>query len=410
VDNLTHALAGLLAAEAAVRLRGRRVGEPASSFRATAYVIGVVGNNLPDLDFLWAGVTERPLGYLLHHRGHSHTLVAALGWALILAAVVAAVARRKKGAASRADRGWLFGLCLLGPIFHMAMDYCNNYGVHPFWPFYDGWLYGDAVFIVEPFFWAVGVPPLLFAARSLVTRLVLGSLLVLGLSLAWTVDFVPWGMALSLTLVAIACAGAAFVTSSNGRALLGVGGWLLVVVVFAMASRAAASIARGDRLRAGETVHDVVVTPMPANPFCFDVLAVETRGGDYVARKATVAILPSIIASDGCPEPRDIPTAPLVRSQLASRPELKWREEFVAPIGELSALARDNCQVAAFLRFGRVPYWTHAEADHLVFGDLRYDRNPGLDFADMRVQVRPTSCPRAVPPWLPPRRDILGQF
>ena len=73
MDNLTHTLAGLLLAEAAVQARSRH-GEPSAPFRTAAYLSSAFVNNAPDLDFVYAGITERPFGYLLHHRGHSHTV------------------------------------------------------------------------------------------------------------------------------------------------------------------------------------------------------------------------------------------------------------------------------------------------------------------------------------------------
>ena len=43
--------------------------------RRLFYAAGIVAANLPDLDLFYTAVTPAPLGYLLHHRGHTHTLV-----------------------------------------------------------------------------------------------------------------------------------------------------------------------------------------------------------------------------------------------------------------------------------------------------------------------------------------------
>ena len=44
-------------------------------------------------------------------------------------------------------------------------------------------------------------------------------------------------------------------------------------------------------------------------------------------------------------------------------------------------------------------------AGHWLLGDLRYDREPGLAFAEVELpDGKP--CPRA-PPWIPPRADLL---
>jgi inner membrane protein len=406
MDNLTHVLAGMLAAEAAVQLRSDRQRAPAPSWRSTAYVASVAGNNLPDLDFLWSGVTARPFGYLLHHRGHSHTLPGAILAALLLMAAVIGFTRWRRTGFTRTDDCWTFGLCLLGPLAHIAMDSSNNYGTHPFWPVYRGWIYGDAVFIVEPLFWAAGIPPLIFAARSAITRFVLSALLLLGVALTFVVSFVPAPMAIAVVLVALAVTGVAWRAAPRIRAAVGVVPCFAVALCFFAASSAAAAAVR-DALHNDGAVLDVVVTSMPANPLCFTALTVE-RNGAYVARRATVATWPALYPAEKCPDTEEEPTALFAPSTASDTRHVRWRGEYVAPLAELIALHRDNCQAAALLRFFRVPYWTGGDGETLIVGDLRYDRSPGLDFSDVRIERSPSSCPSLVPSWTPPRRDLLG--
>jgi inner membrane protein len=83
-----------------------------------------------------------------------------------------------------------------------------------------------------------------------------------------------------------------------------------------------------------------------------------------------------------------------------------WRGELALPISELVQLAQTHCEFAAFLRYARVP-WSSREAGQLIVGDLRYDREPGLGFAELALDPVPASCPRFVPPWRPPRSDLL---
>ena len=47
-----------------------------------------------------------------------------------------------------------------GRELHLAMDFANNYGVHPFWPLSGRWFYGDTIFIIEPL-WLVLLIPVL---------------------------------------------------------------------------------------------------------------------------------------------------------------------------------------------------------------------------------------------------------
>ena len=47
------------------------------------------------------------------------------------------------------------------------------------------------------------------------------------------------------------------------------------------------------------------------------------------------------------------------------------------------------------------------EGDGLVIGDLRYDRENGLGFSEIEVDSDAEPCPTLVPPWVPPRADLL---
>src|SRR5258708_37303503 len=84
----------MLLAEVAVQMRSRRDPQPSASFRTGAYLASVFANNAPDLDFVYARITDPPLGYLLHHRAHSHTVPVGIAIGVLTVLVVAAAARR----------------------------------------------------------------------------------------------------------------------------------------------------------------------------------------------------------------------------------------------------------------------------------------------------------------------------
>jgi inner membrane protein len=44
----------------------------------------------------------------------------------------------------------LYGFALLGLLSHLLLDYTNNYGIRPFFPFNPRWYAGSFVFIVDP--------------------------------------------------------------------------------------------------------------------------------------------------------------------------------------------------------------------------------------------------------------------
>jgi inner membrane protein len=88
----------------------------------------------------------------------------------------------------------------------------------------------------------------------------------------------------------------------------------------------------------------------------------------------------------------------------ASSAALLWTGEFAAPRAALAALARDNCVIAAALRFVRVPAWTHPGGE-IELWDVRFGRG---GFALVVTPERPRTCPAHVPPWTPPRADVLA--
>jgi inner membrane protein len=413
VDNVTHSVAGLLIAEVAVQLRQARAGRaPSPGFRLAAAAAGVVGANLPDADLLYTSLAAGRFAYLLHHRGYTHTVPVALLGALLAWGAVLALWRGGRTAPPderRADRRWMLGLLVAALLSHLALDATNSYGVHPFWPVDNRWYYGDGVFIVEPWLWVAAVPALLLATARRATRAVLGLVLAIGLALAWTVDAVPWGAALALTIGAgLSFALAAGLRRPTARAAAAVAGWVVVTALFAAASgaarRAAAAAARPD----GSAPVDVVITPGAANPLCASAIVVDTGDGRYRVSTARVATVPRLLSSDRCPPAGA--SAPILRR--ATRPPtaaVRWDGEWDAPLAELVALARGNCEAAAMLRFVRVPVWAPAPDGAVDLADLRYAGRARAGFAEFRIARRPDRCPAEVPPWRFPREDLLGR-
>src|SRR5690242_935307 len=85
MDNITHSLAGLLAAESAVRLRAHATkAEPSPRYRTVAAISSLIAANLPDADLLYSGFGGSHLSYMLQHRGYTHTVLITI----VLAAVI----------------------------------------------------------------------------------------------------------------------------------------------------------------------------------------------------------------------------------------------------------------------------------------------------------------------------------
>ncbi|MET0795351.1 MAG: metal-dependent hydrolase [Polyangiaceae bacterium] len=413
MDNLTHSLVGLLCAEAVVRTRERRAKLEAWT-QAGVYTFAIIGNNLPDLDFTYSSISGKTFGYLLQHRGYTHTLPAVFGFALLMLGAFAWLARRRKKALPRADWWLLVGVALISPLLHIAMDFANNYGVHPFWPLYNGWFYGDSFFILEPSFWLVLIAPLSLSYRSLWLRS--GLWLVLGFALGalWYRPFVPLGHAIALSLLTAGLFAVARKASPGARCLIAAAGFALLGATFITGSRAAkATVSERARvLFPTARTLDVVVTPMPANPFCWSVLLVQADGAEYSVRLGRAATWPAWLSVSECLFDRDAtPTAPLRSLPDLADSRLSLSNEYRVPLLDLKAVLAARCEAQAFLRFARVPYLTAVErGGSRVLGDLRYDRKRGLDFSDVRLTKDQASCPPYVPAWRPPRADVLSGY
>jgi len=404
MDNATHCLAAVLVAEAVSEVRGDR--PDAARFRTSALWVSLLANNLPDLDFLCRKLTPGKLGYLLHHRGYSHTIVVAIALGLVAFALVVGPERPSRVRFEARARRMRLGLALFGSLLHIAMDFQNNYGVHPFWPFDDRWYYGDFLYIVEPLVWAFAVPVIALLARTRIARssLAVGftGILVYGL----VARHVAVSQGLGLLFVAACVTLVARTLSRRGRIVLAVGGWIAVTMVFVVASGAVRGMVTASAERSFPEMRfvDVIRTPALANPLCWSVITIGVERDDYVARRSIVSLAPFVVSPRRCGagDPR-VTTAPLAAVESSDGLVL-WRSEFRAPLADLRALSKTHCDAAAFLRYARAPFWS--DEDGGVIGDLRFDRGRGLGFAAMSLS-KSGECPPHVPPWTPPRAELL---
>src|ERR1035437_4932094 len=140
--------------------------------RKTAYatLVAVLAAEAADLDMLWS--FAGPVEELKHHRGITHTFIAVPVMAAAAVGVVWLLDRwrerrrqRKLAAAGPLDPNaplpyrlqrqpvrwrWLYLTALISALSHLLLDWTNNYGLRPFFPFNPRWYAGSFVFIVEP--------------------------------------------------------------------------------------------------------------------------------------------------------------------------------------------------------------------------------------------------------------------
>ena len=396
MDNITHALAGVAIAESVLP-------EGSSpTVRRVFLLAGVVAATAPDFDLLYTGITEAPLGYLLHHRGHTHTWpgLAALG--ALTAAGLAFWPAARRTFATAGSR--LLAVIALALISHLLMDAANSYGTHLLYPLSSAWFYGDAVFILEP--WA-GILLGVLAARNARGRWwrALALLLALGpvVGLAFTGLLSPYA-ALALLLGAAALHRLARDWPPRRRAGIALALTAALFLALGGLSRLAAGQAR-EALRnegRGEIV-DLVLDPNPAVPWCWSVLTVERQGDQLRSRRGSLSLLERFFPASGCPLHR---LAAVDRSMPAPAPtgRLLWLAEWRSSLGELRRRDREDCRVAAWLQFVRAPYFGEGRG-----ADLRYENPMRDNFSAIALAPAAAECPANLTDWEKPRRDLLGR-
>ena len=378
MENITHSLVGATLAELAV---------PASASagqRRLFFTAGIVAANLPDADLLYTRVIDGPLGYLLHHRGHTHTVAglvvqaALIGLACMLPAV-----RRQLGTAGRRFAA-LIGAALAS---HLILDSWNSYGVHPFWPIDNRWLYGDIVFIAEPWLWVLLGVALALNAHRRIARRAVGALLV-GLTVAVTVfGAISVTSFVALALVGTGSAFALMRLAPRRRSVAALTATVaFVVAMFAarhdIEKRALAALVRSPSAQ----VVDVVLSPQPANPLCWSALAVvkDERAGEYMMTRATV------------------PLRSAVRCGSGERGRVVWDAPVRQSLTSLRRVVRDDCRVRAWMQFGRAPVIGEGQ-----IADMRFGGAERGNFSSMALATPSQECPAHLTSWGIPRADLL---
>jgi len=141
LEPVTHFLAGACLGRAGLNRK-----------TALATLTLTLAAEAPDLDVL-SRFGGRTFAFA-HHRGFTHSF---LGLPLDAAVVVGFVyliwrvrGRKLKDPNLPPRWGLLFLYACLAGLSHILLDFTNNYGVRPFWPFSERWYSWDIVFIFDP--------------------------------------------------------------------------------------------------------------------------------------------------------------------------------------------------------------------------------------------------------------------
>ena len=171
MEPVTHLLTGACLSRAGLNRRA-----------AHATVTMAIAAEFPDIDTLWS--LRGPVAGFEHHRGITHTFVALPVEAAVVVGIVYVLHRvfRHRDAHAGASSlksappaplrwGLLYCFALLALLSHLLLDYSNNYGLRPFFPFNPRWYAGSFVFIFDPLIFlmlamAFLLPPLFALVNS----------------------------------------------------------------------------------------------------------------------------------------------------------------------------------------------------------------------------------------------------
>jgi inner membrane protein len=295
-------------------------------------------------------------------------------------------------------------MALVSIMLHLGMDSLNEYGVHPFWPWDNSWYYGDTLFIVEPLCW-LATAPLLFSFRSRGARVLLAVVFAIGCAavLAFHQSGGVWWALPVLVLFLIL--GGKLLTPGTA-AILSCALVCIVIGVFSVArvivSHRVETVAA--RLFPGAKTLDIVLSPSPAHPLCWDVMLLQSAGNEYVARLGQFSLKSG--STGTCARMlRGQGTAPLVTLQMPVISGLRWTHAFSMDTRDLVRLAASTCDTRRAASFLRAPFATETSKGWII-GDLRYDRELGPGFAELVFDARVSSSCENLVPWTAPRSDI----
>jgi inner membrane protein len=268
------------------------------------------------------------------------------------------------------------GLAYIGVLSHPFLDWLNTYGVRVLMPFDGRWLYGDTLFILDPWLWllmaasvvfvhsrawfSIGLWSLLGLGASALVTLIpiipLGAKILWWLTLAFIVgrrvkgvkeELVPW---YGRACVVLFCLYLAAMFGGNSVAKSGVGQWL------------------GEQ---GTQAVEIMAGPMPADPFSRNIVALSDEHYYF----ATVKLRPF--------------QAPVVeeRHERTRLPE-------ITPIIEAAIRAESVRGLMNWIRYPHYTVETLDEGYRVEIIDLRYAlpgerANLGQDTVFLDADLRP---------------------
>jgi inner membrane protein len=394
MDNLTHTLFGAAIAEVYLEKKFKN-----TAFRPNKnvfYFFSIFANNCPDLDLFFGLIDNTSLGYMLNHRGWTHTVVGTLPQILLLIGIAWMWFRliRQDLLVYWKD---IVLLIFFGMQAHMLLDFLNSYGVHPWSPFDNSWYYLDSIFIIEPLLWfcliSIWLPPWKWRWALLFPPLA-------AYAFGWWYQFVPTTVLLSAVVFAIFAFNLQRYLLKVHRGAIGLLLFFVVILIFWVSQHWARLRIMSELTKnTSQKTLDLVLFSLPSNPTCWFFLAPQVLETQYSVIHGSISLFGNSRDCRAWPRGND-ERAP--DSQQSALGELWIRQRWQASLIDLQPLL-ERCDVQAWLQFARVPYWENS-----VLNDLRFAARNGNNMTTYDLNKGPQPvCPVLPVPWQPPRQDLL---
>lgn len=432
MDNLTHSLVGYAVAKSAKHLRFKKLDltEKFKNPKISSFLIfiSILAANFPDLDLLYSLYDSSQLGYLVHHRGHTHTFILALPQALIALVLSALIFKIK----DKVIWCWGFVLIAINISLHIALDSLNIYGVHPFYPWDNQWYYGDRVFIIEPWIWFSILPLAITPIKKVLSvKLVLILFFLMTLGLAYKIEMMTMGTGLILSFYFLLMLWLFNKMFESTKTILALSFTLITILGFIVEGLrveekiriifqnqnkiVAESVGNPVDLKIDSSqLVDLAMTPYPGNPFCWNIYSVRLLGddsynvavGQFQSQNFWIFKCPKGMFNKEKNNNLKLTQKNDELNKIKEIPKIqgmKWIQVYEASKNKLFN-DQDDCRLKNWFQFVRIPYQT--ESGNYV--DLRfYSRSSRAGFSDLDLNDQSQKCVKIQAPWVAPRKKLL---
>ncbi len=396
MDNITHTAIGALFTEVVYHSIKKKP-KDSLKFRRNLHILSAFSSNFPDFDLLLQLVDSSWLGYIINHRGYTHTILGAFIEFLFIFLLFKFIFKKSLPVKALSP---IILVILFGVFSHICLDFMNSYGVHPFWPINNEWFYGDLLYITEPFLLIIISTSLFHIIKTGYFKyFFLGFSLFLP-SIFTFISLSSWINTFFVFLFSIVL----FFYLKNKTPLRvckeGLIFFLLVICIFALQSTYTKTNLKFflSKVATGYKLLDIKTSPFPSNFMCWHFLGTFINKSEY--RVYSGVYSPSKFFLKSCPSLKNNNGVP-PNLKLEDTNHIKYHGLYTQPTQILKNTYSLNCKTIAWFTFARVPFFFEK-----TLHDLRYSTKSKKGLAHLNLNTE-QDCPIIPSSWTPPRKDIL---